>query len=195
MFYRFARTVCRSVLFTFRRWKVLGKENIPSQGGLVLVSNHISYWDPIAVGCALSRRINFMAKYELFLNPVLKPIITRLAAYPVRRGESDKGAIRHSLNLLAKGEIIGIFPEGTRSKTGKLMEAHTGAIILAIRAKVPVLPVAVIGSDKPFGKITVVIGKAIEFPQFYNTRPDRTEMVDATNIVMGEISRMINSNC
>lgn len=195
MFYRFAKTVCRPVLFTFRRCTTLGIENVPEQGGLVVVCNHVSYWDPLAVGCALPRRIYFMAKQELFLNPILKPIITRLGAYPVRRGEVDRGAIRHSLKLLAKGEIIGIFPEGTRSKTGKLMEAHTGATILAIKAKVPVLPVAVIGSDKPFRKITVVFGRPVDFPQFYNTRPGRTEMTDATNSIMGEISRMIHSNC
>ncbi|MEW6275269.1 MAG: lysophospholipid acyltransferase family protein [Bacillota bacterium] len=163
MFYRFARAFCRFLLFALRRWQVSGKENVPPDGGLIVASNHVSYWDPVAVGCALPRKVFFMAKAELFALPVLGPAISSLGAFPVYRSGSDARAIKKALALLRRGQVVGIFPEGTRSHTGQLLPPHVGAAMLALHGRVPVLPVALIGTRGVFGRVKVVIGRPLEF--------------------------------
>ena len=122
-------------------------------GGVIIASNHISYWDPPVVGSVLpwSRKIHFMAKAELFSIPLVGGIFTQMAAFPVRRGLSDLRPSK-AIELLKNGEIVGIFPEGTRSKTGKLGEFLPGLPLLAIKAGVPVIPAAVKGTNQVFCK-------------------------------------------
>ncbi|MCL6609921.1 MAG: 1-acyl-sn-glycerol-3-phosphate acyltransferase [Peptococcaceae bacterium] len=185
MFYRFAWTLCRAILLAVRRMEVRGLENVPPQGGLVLASNHRSYWDPVIVGCSLpkTRQVFFMAKAELFEIPLLGMIIDRLGAFPVRRGGADRSAIRKALDHLASGEIVGIFPEGTRNKSEGVLEPHLGAAMLATRAGVPVLPVAVIGSRGFFGKVRVVIGPPMAFgPDFASGRGKKVSRNDLSKI-------------
>ncbi|MCL6636130.1 MAG: 1-acyl-sn-glycerol-3-phosphate acyltransferase [Peptococcaceae bacterium] len=161
MFYRFARFVCRIVLTVLRRWEVRGAENLPASGGLVLVANHVSYWDPVVVGCAFNRPVHFMAKAELFNIPLLSPLIRALGAFPVRRDRSDRSAIRTAVKLLEEGHIVGVFPEGTRSRTGELMKPHLGAALLAAKAGVPMLPVALSGTRGVLGKVRVYVGSPV----------------------------------
>lgn len=191
MFYWFARLLCLVVLL-LRQWEVYGRENVPGQGGLLVVSNHISYWDPVAVGCALKRRIHFMAKAELFAIPVLGSIISACGAFPVYREGSDRRAVQKALQLLRQGQVVGIFPEGTRSHTNELLDPHLGAAMLALHGKVPVLPVATIGTRGVHGKVKVIIGKPLEFtrPQ---SRKDLKENYRTISIaIMREIARLIN---
>lgn len=188
MFYRFARALCRLVLFLLRRWQIVGRENVPADGGLVVASNHVSYWDPVVVGCALPRKIFFMAKAELFAIPVLGPVIASLGAFPVNRQGTDARAVKKALQLLRQGELVGIFPEGTRSHNGKLLPPHVGVAMLALRAKVPVLPVAVVGSRGVFGRVRVVIGRPLDFSGPGQGKEQYQEVVTA---VMREISRLI----
>lgn len=191
MFYWFARALCLVVLL-LRRWKVYGRENVPEHGGLLVVSNHVSYWDPVAVGCALKRRIRFMAKVELFSIPLLGSIISACGAFPVHRGGTDRKAVQKALQFLRQGQVVGIFPEGTRSHTKELLDPHLGAAMLALHGEVPVLPVAAIGTRGMLGKVKVVIGKPLEFarPQ---SRKDLKENYRAISItMMKEIARLIN---
>ncbi|NHM27943.1 1-acyl-sn-glycerol-3-phosphate acyltransferase [Desulfofundulus sp. TPOSR] len=191
MFYRFARALCRVILALIRRWKVVGAHHLPPSGGVLVVSNHVSYWDPVVVGCALDRQVHFIAKAELFGIPLLGPVIRALGAFPVRRGGGDRQAIRRALELLKQGRVVGIFPEGTRSKSGELLEPHLGAAMLALRAKVPVLPVAVINTRGIFGKVRVHIGKPLVF-----SRDDQTGRPDYQAVsreLMHEIARLMDS--
>lgn len=167
MFYRFAWTVCRTFLLVIRRMEVRGVENVPLQGGLVVACNHKSYWDPVIVGCVLprARKVHFMAKAELFKFYPLGIIITSLGTFPVQRGGADRSAIRKSLDYLTAGEVVGIFPEGTRNKSEGMLNPHLGAAMLATRARVPVLPVAIMGSRGVWGKVRVVIGQPIALEQ------------------------------
>lgn len=170
MFYRFARGLFRFLFVVFCRWEVEGLENIPVDGSLIVVANHVSYWDPIALGCALHRQVYFMAKKELFSYPLFGSVLKWLGAFPVNRGTPDRSALKRAFNLLRDGKIVGIFPEGTRSKTGEMLPPYGGAVYLALRTKAPVCPVALIGTDKIFHrglfrKFKVRIGKPIFMEQ------------------------------
>ncbi len=188
MFYCFARAFCRIVLFLLRRWQVFGLEQVPPRGGLIVASNHVSYWDPVVVGCALPRKVFFMAKAELFSIPVLGAIITALGAFPVSRAGSDARSVKQALKLLRQGQAVGIFPEGTRSHTGKLLPPHIGVAMLALHGRVPVLPVALTGTRGVFGRVKVVIGKPLDFS---GLKRSKEEYQTAAAAVMREIASLI----
>lgn len=194
MFYRAARVICRIVLALLRRWEVRGAQNLPPSGGVIVIANHISYWDPVVVGCTFNRQIYFMAKAELFKIPLLGPVITKLGAFPIHRDGPDPSAIRHSLQLLKAGKVLGIFPEGTRSHTEELLNPHLGAAMLALKVGVPILPVAVSGTKGIFGKVRVTVGKPIEFNALYRQKPTKTDLENVSRQVMAEIDRLRRNN-
>jgi len=189
MLYRFAWNLCRMVLLAVRRLEVLGAHHIPPEGGLVLASNHVSYWDPVIVCCAFpkTRQVHFMAKAELFEIPLLGLFMKKVGAFPVRRGGADRSAIRTALQHLQSGQVVGIFPEGTRNKSEGMLEPHLGAAMLALRTGSPVLPAAVIGSRGFLGKVKIIFGPPLRFsPEDAAGKPKRAGRSDLT-----EISRLI----
>lgn len=136
----------------FCRWKVTGTENLPRRGPVIVVSNHLSLWDPVAVGVALPRRVYFMAKEELFRLPLVGWVLKGLGAFPVRRGEGDLAAMRQAIRLLRQGKVVGIFPEGGRSRSGVLQPFQRGVAVLAAKTGAPVVPVALIGTNRIIGR-------------------------------------------
>lgn len=170
------------------RLEVIGKENIPKQQGVLLCSNHISNFDPPILGVASPRIVRFMAKQELFHNPFLNWLLIRIGGFPVKRGLGDKQALRTGLELLNNGEVMGIFPEGTRSKTGKLGKGLAGAGFFALRSNAVVIPCAIIGTYKPFKKIKVIFGKQINFNQLRNEKRSAKE---GTEVIMHEIRKLL----
>jgi 1-acyl-sn-glycerol-3-phosphate acyltransferase len=161
MILRILKFLVRIILALVRRWEIQGTENIPGSGGLVVVANHVSYWDPVVIICAFKRRVYFMAKAELFKIPVVGYVVSISGAFPVRRDITDRNAIRTALKLLKEGQVVGVFPEGTRSHSGEMLKPHLGAAMLALKTGVPVLPVAVSGTRGFWGKIRVRVGKPI----------------------------------
>ncbi|MGE5509511.1 MAG: lysophospholipid acyltransferase family protein [Chitinophagales bacterium] len=148
MLYWVAWGILRLVNRLFFRWQVSGSENFPATGGAILASNHVSALDPFIAGTAIRRKVHFMAKEEIFASSPLVAFLARnVGAFPVRRGEADRQAIRTALHLLGSGEVVGIFPEGTRSQDGQLQQAQTGIAFLARKGKIPVVPVAVCGTE------------------------------------------------
>lgn len=193
MFYKIAHPIVRFFLRLFFRLHVSGLENLPA-GGVIVAPNHVSNFDPPVIGCALPRRIHFMAKEELFKTPIFRWIITNLCAFPVRRGTADRGAIRNTLSLLAAGEIVGIFPEGTRSKTGQLGKPEAGLAMIAAKAAVPVVPTAVFGTNKVFsdGHILPQIRVVFGAPLYINPgRNDKEALEEFNAAVMQAISRLL----
>ena len=150
------------------RLNVEGTENIPKDGPLVIASNHLSLLDPPVIGVAATRKVHFMAKQELFV-PILGDIYKALGAFPVRRGGADRAAIKHGIDILKDNKVLAIFPEGTRSKTGKLGKAEPGALMMASKAMANIVPCCVMGTDyrrqgRIWPKVTVRFGKPIYFP-------------------------------
>ncbi len=169
MIYTIVRALFKILFAVGLRLRVEGTENIPKEGPLVIACNHLSLLDPPVLGTAASRKVHFMAKEELFV-PVLGTIYKILGAFPVRRGGADRAAIKHGIEILESGQVLAIFPEGTRSKTGKLGKAQPGALMMASKAKATIVPACIIGTDyKRYGriwpKVTVRFGKPIPFPQ------------------------------
>ncbi len=125
--------------------------NVPNKGPLVVVANHGSYLDPPLLGHALGRPVDFMAKAELFSIPLLGQILRACGAYPVKRGSSDREAIRTATARLSEGRAIGVFLDGTRQKDGRVNKPMAGAALLAARSGANLLPVAIINSHRAFG--------------------------------------------
>ncbi len=187
MFYEFCRGLLRGIFAVAYRLEATGEENIPKEGGVLLCSNHISVLDPITVGIRIKRKIKFMAKAELFKVPVLGPVITRLGAFPVKRGGVSKESIKTSLTILRNGEMMGIFPEGTRhSDSGA---AKKGAATFALRSGAAVVPVAIVGDYKLFRKMRVIYGAPLDLTEFKEM--ESGEAVEAvTDNIMSRIREM-----
>ncbi len=167
MIYNFVRAIAR-VLFYFLGLKHEGLHNIPKEGALIIASNHLSYYDPFVIALLLDRPVHFMAKSEFFENKLLGQFLTALNAFPVKRGSADKRAIKEALKILKQGNILGIFPEGTRKNLGTEVNALTGTALLSMKTDTPVVPVACIGTKRhlPNGGVIplmVIFGEPIKY--------------------------------
>ncbi|OIJ16292.1 1-acyl-sn-glycerol-3-phosphate acyltransferase [Anaerobacillus arseniciselenatis] len=189
--YKVGQTVCRSYLSTLYKVEVIGKENIPSDKGVLLCCNHIHLLDPPLLGSYLERPIHYMAKAELFKIPVLNYLIKKFHAFPVRRGMSDKQALREGIKVLKDNNVLGIFPEGTRSKTGELGKGLAGVGFFALKTDALVVPSAIIGPYKPFGTVKVVYGKPLDFKAL---REEKVSSETATNYIMDAIGDLIKEH-
>ncbi|MFB5281995.1 lysophospholipid acyltransferase family protein [Peribacillus sp. Hz7] len=189
--YRFGKTVVTIILKPLFRIQTIGTESFPKDDGVLICANHIDNLDPPVVGLTSPRVIHFMAKEELFHVPILKQILPTINVFPVKRGMSDKGALKKGLKLLKEGEVLGLFPEGTRSKTGELGKGLAGAGFFALRTNAAVVPCAIIGPYKPFRKLKVVYGKPIDFSQY---REQKISPEEATEVIMDEIRKLISAH-
>jgi len=138
--------IFRGAAWLLAPWRIEGAERIPATGGYILVSNHINWKDPPWLEFALGHAIRFMAKHELFEVPVMGFALRAIGAFPVRRGEADRGALQMALRVLEAGQPVGFFPEGHRSESGALIRAHPGVALIARRSDAPIVPLAVTGT-------------------------------------------------
>jgi 1-acyl-sn-glycerol-3-phosphate acyltransferase len=168
------------------RFRVVGAENVPRNGGLIVAANHVSYFDPPAVGCALPRELTFMAKKELFEIPLFDKLISALGAYPIDRSRGDVGAIKRSVAILREGRALAMFPEGTRNFEGKV-GAQAGVALLATLAGVPIVPAYIAGTDRAarLGRFTVTFGKPIVVQR--GQKASRDELAKITDAIMTQI--------
>ncbi|MDI6908923.1 lysophospholipid acyltransferase family protein [Nocardioides sp.] len=207
MFYWFLKWIALGpwlrVLF---RPRVFGAENVPLEGPAILASNHLSYADWLFMPLTLSRRVTFVAKAEYFTGKGLKGWLQKTffagsGQVPIDRsgGGAAEGAIISAKRVLADGELFGIYPEGTRSHDGKLYRGKVGVARLALESKVPVIPVAVLGTDvvappgKKFGRFTrpvVRFGAPLDFSRYDGMENDRYILRSVTDEIMYEIMRL-----
>lgn len=200
MLYHFSRRLLRVFLTIFGRLKSEGLQNVPKSGPVILAPNHISYLDPPAVGAALMRVVHYMAKEELFESKFLNAWMRAIGTFPVKRGSADRKAIKQALDYLAQGEVICVFPEGKRSEDGKLGEPEMGLGMFAIKSRAPVVPVAVIGTDKVlpahakffhFHPVKIIYGKPLTFPDLYESKDSRQAMEEVGRLTMAAIAEML----
>jgi 1-acyl-sn-glycerol-3-phosphate acyltransferase len=147
--------------------KVYGRDRVPRQGGVVIACNHFSWLDPVALGAASPRTIYYMAKIEAHRAPGLGLVIRSFGCFPVRRGESDREAVRTMRKVVEEGLALGLFVEGSRQRSGVPGEVQAGAAMVALQEGVPIIPVAVHGSQtwKPFNfhPVSIAFGEALRF--------------------------------
>ncbi len=197
-FYYVARVIVRVLLKLLTHCQVKGRENIPSQGPLLIVANHLSLADPPLLGVSLSRKVMFMAKKELFHFRVIGYFIGSFGAFSVHRGQLDRKALRQAYQVLADGLALVMFPEGTRSRNGRLQPAFSGPALIAVRSGAPILPVGIIGTEKIRGvtwllhrpQITVNIGHPFHLPPA-NSRLTKAELAELTNSIMEHIAELL----
>ena len=187
MLYSFARALLVPIFLLLYNYRVIGNDNVPKDGGYIVCANHGSAVDPILVGVSLRKSMYFMAKAELFKNLFLKTILNWINVFPVKRGEADIKSIKTSLKLLGSGKVLGLFPEGTRNKTSEVV-AEPGIAMLAVKSKVPVLPVAIISSYKIFKRTTVVIGKPIELTEYHDRKLLNEDYLKISHDIMNIIN-------
>jgi 1-acyl-sn-glycerol-3-phosphate acyltransferase len=188
------------------RPQVTGSDHVPTRGPAILASNHLSYADWLFMPLTLSRRVTFVAKAEYFTTPGIKgwfqkKFFSGAGQVPIDRSGANaaEGALKAAKKLLTDGELFGIYPEGTRSHDGKLYRGKTGVARLALECRVPVIPVAVVGTDvvappgQTFGKLTrpiVRFGKPLDFSRYEGMENDRYILRSITDEIMYEIMRL-----
>lgn len=189
----------------FRPW-VRGMENIPSTGPVILASNHLSFSDSIFLPLQSRRPVVFLAKSEYFTGRGLKGALTRwffkaTGQLPIDRsgGKASEASLNTGLRVLAQGQVLGIYPEGTRSPDGRLFRGRTGIARMALESKVPVIPVAMIDTEKvqPIGRklprirrIGIIVGEPLDFSRFDGMEGDRVILRAVTDEIMYELMKL-----
>lgn len=175
----------------FYNIKCFGKENIPKSGGFILACNHISFADPVMLVAECTRACHFMAKSELFKKPGLGFVLKIMNAFPVKRGKSDWKALEYAENIIKKGFVLGIFPEGKKQKNRCPIAPKSGIAYIAKNTKADILPVSIYhtpGERKIRPKITIRFGKIIENSQLGFTQNDsRQQIKEAAQYIMSKI--------
>lgn len=183
-FYNIAKNVVKVVYSFMYKVEVIGLENTKVEGPVIVCANHISNLDPPLLGITYPRKIHFMAKEELFKVPILGRLITDFGAFPVSRGAGDKKALRAGLNILKEGKVLGLFPEGHRSKDGSFGKPQSGVGFFALKSDATVIPCAIIGTYKFRKRIRIVYGKPVDLSDLKEKRGASKE---AAKKIMDEI--------
>ncbi|MFZ5813670.1 MAG: lysophospholipid acyltransferase family protein [Bacillota bacterium] len=189
--YGFAKAVVGAAYRVAFRIRVEGLEHIPREGGVILCGNHFNGNDPIIAGIAAPRRVRFMAKEEIFTWPVIGWLARGVGAFPVKRGQPDRASLKTALDVLAKGGCFGIFPEGTRSRSGQLRKAEPGTAYIALKSGVPVIPFGITSSYKLFGPVLIRFGPPVNLERFQGAKLSGESLELAGQEIMAAIGRLL----
>ncbi len=180
----------RAIIKCFFKVEYTGLENIPAEGGYIIASNHIHALDPVFIGLGMEKQIHVMGKQELFKNPIIRFFLTLLNGFPIVRGARDRQALDYAVRIIKEKMVLGMFPEGTRSKTFTPARAKGGIALIAKEAKADILPVAIYNDKKMKrgSKVTVRFGKPIPFAELgLNDENTNDELRASANNVMDKI--------
>jgi len=194
-------TVFRPLLNTLFRWEVVGRENVPLTGSLILAANHVHVLDILFLGFGFPRWINFIAKEELFRSPFFGPWLRWAGSFSIRRAgkiREKQEVLKSATDALERGSMLGVFPEGSRSRDGKLRKGKSGCAVIASQAGVPILPVGIVGTDRIKGiswlwkrpGIVVNIGKPFKLPPTHG-KASKSQRRLLTTRIMTEIAALL----
>lgn len=200
-FHYVGKFLMRLLLLFFTRWQVTGRENIPSQGPVLIIANHINTADPPLLSVSIGRRVIFMAKEELFRSRIIGYFVRTFGSFAINRQRPDRQALRNAHRVLADGIALAMFPEGKRSHNAQLQTAFPGSALIATRDRsIPILPVGIHGTENIKGvfwllsrpKITVNIGPPFYLPTT-NGKLTRVELARLTGFMMRHIAELLPS--
>lgn len=187
----------RFAFWLLTRLEISGLENVPKEGPLMVICNHMSFLDPVLLSMAIPRHITWMAKAETWRNPILRLVLSLYGAFPVQRGEVDRQALGRALQVLRSGGVLGIAPEGTRSRVGRMARAKPGAARLALETDATILPVGITGTEtavrlwrklrRPF--ITMRVGKPFKLPAERPCTKEKQQML--ADFMMYRIAELV----
>lgn len=196
-FYYFGRVIAKILLVLLCRWQVKGKENVPLQGPLLVVANHLSMADPPVLSASLPRPVVFLAKEELFRSWFFGPMVRGYGCIAVKRGLPGRRMIQQAKDVLGTGLALGIFPEGSRSTSRQLQPALAGSALLAFQPQVPILPVGIFGTERVRGigwllrpRIAVQIGRPFLLPTVAGN-PSKAQLRQGTEEIMRQIAQLL----
>ena len=193
MFYSIVKGILSILIWLFFKFKVFGVENIPKEGGVIIASNHVSYLDIPFLACGIKRSADFIAKSELFRNRVAGWILKRLGTFPVKRGSIDRWAISEAIKRLGDGRVIVIYPEGARSKDGRLSDPKRGIGMVVALSGARVIPSFIMGTDTilPRGArrirlnpVRLYIGSPLDFSSLKNVKKGKELYTEISEEIM-----------
>ncbi len=181
MFYRFMRQLGKIFVYVLIRPRVRGRENAAIKGNTIILCNHLKLRDPIILAALFKPQIYFIAKEELFRSRILGWFLRKAGTFPVKRGGSDIEAVRTCLDILKSDGVLGVFPEGTRSRTGELGEFEPGAAMFALKTGATVVPVVIHNRYSFFKRPYITIGAPLDMGRFTGIKRTAQVIADATN--------------
>ena len=198
LLYRLGRPLARFCFGTFGRMNIIGKENVPPHGPVILACNHLAFTDPPLLVAAIPRPLHFLGKRELFSNPLGKFLMQGFHVFPYDRTSGNTETMRTLLGLLNEDRTVVVFPEGTRSQTHSLQEAQLGVVYLALKSQAPILPVGVTGTQKvrgwhmpfPLCTLTASIGPPFTLPVLEGRTP-RPVMQGMLRMIMERVAMQL----
>jgi 1-acyl-sn-glycerol-3-phosphate acyltransferase len=199
MLYRFIHPIVNRLARVVADVTITGAERMPRGMGVLVVSNHLTNYDPLIISMCFKRELHYMAKVELYRHPLIGWLISHLNAFPVRRGEADRTALRRAEELLHSGRVVALFPEGHRARDAAVQPSKGGIALLARRANVPILPVAITGTQyllpealprwRPWRRpaVTVTVGTPFTLPP----STGRADYNALANLIMGHVAELL----
>ena len=197
-FYYVSRILLNILLPLLTHWQVKGRKNIPGQGPLLVIANHLNLADPPVLVTAVRRKAIFMAKEELFRSRFSSYFVRSFGSFPVYRGRLDRKALRQAERVLAEGMVLIMFPESSRSWNAQLQSPFPGSALIALRSGVPILPIGITGTERIKGlswilrrpRITVNIGSPFHLPSV-NGKLTKIELAELSDIMMRRIAELL----
>lgn len=193
LIYKVARAILRPIAYLLFPYKADQTEKLPTEGKCLLCSNHLSFVDPVLLVMTQKRQIHFMSKQELFKNKLFAKILLKLGAFPVNRGSGDGKAINMAEDLLKDESVVGIFFEGTRSKTGDLLRPRAGVAMIAYQTGAPVVPCCITPKKKKmkvFSKVRITYGDPLTVEQLGLVNGTPSEFRNATRLIMEKVTEL-----